>query len=100
MLSRFKVNHSRWLSQAIIITLDEELTDPSPSKMGRPTLSYTQAEMRLKHKLANDLASDTDLSTQHLLHAASVSAEKGNSGKDVDTNGSACKHSQTKRKWE
>jgi len=43
MLSRFKVTHSRWLSQAIIITLDEELADPSPSKMGRPTRSYTQA---------------------------------------------------------
>lgn len=64
------------VSQAISITLDEEVTDQSPSKIGRPKLSCNQAQIRLKHKLASDLAAETEFSTQHLLHAASVSVKR------------------------
>lgn len=55
-----QIDHSRWLSVVIIITLDEEVSDPSPFKMVRTTLSYTQGRMHLKHKLVSGLASDTD----------------------------------------
>lgn len=73
-LDRLKKKHFKWLASSISIIADWK----TPNKVGRPKLVYEKASDRLKRKLASDLADENNNSVPLLLHAASVSAKKGN----------------------
>ncbi|XP_043864027.1 uncharacterized protein LOC122757015 [Drosophila mojavensis] len=73
-LHRFKATHSRWVGGKIFINLKE--VKSSQDKAGRKELTYEEAGSRLKRKLASDLASQEEHTTQLFIHAASVSAKK------------------------
>lgn len=78
-LDRLKKKHFKWLASSISIIADCK----TPNKVGRPKLVYEKASDQLKRKLASDLADENNNSVPLLLHAASVSAKKGNE-KDME----------------
>lgn len=72
-IERFKKVHARWLAGSMIIRLCAQ--NESPQKGGRPKLPYEEAGIRLKRKLASEVAVEHNHSTPLLLHATTISAK-------------------------